>query len=356
MPATVALANTNSEDNTLAARSENHDWLQKHNETAREPDLPICDPHHHLWDQRAGATQQRYLLDEMLDDLDGGHNIVSTVFIECGAMFREDGPEAFRCVGETEFVNGIAAMAASGLYGRTRVAAGIIGTVDPRIGDATADVLDAQIAAGNGRFRGIRRGALWHASDVIRNHRTNPPEGLLLREDFRSGFKHLAPRNLTFEVWCCHEQIPDATDLAQAFPDTILILDHFGGPIGIGPYAGKADEVFADWKAKITALAACPNVMAKLGGLNMDINGYHWEDRDQPPTSAELAEATRRYFETTIELFGVDRCMFESNFPVDKLSCDYTVLWNSFKILSKGYSADERAALFHDTATRVYGL
>ena len=213
-----------------------------------EPDLPICDPHHHLWEFRKGGVQPRYLLDEILADTNGGHNIVSTVFIECGAMFKADGPEHYRCVGETEFVNGIAAMSASGAYGKTRVAAGIIGTVDPRIGDAAADVLDAQIAAGGGRFRGIRRGAFWHASPDIQNHRTNPPEGLLLRDDFRSGFKHLAPRKLSFEVWCAHTQIPDAISLARAFPDTTIVLDHFGGPIGIGPYKGKEEEVFAYWK------------------------------------------------------------------------------------------------------------
>lgn len=338
----------------MVGQSTNHAWLQQRTEAALEPELPICDPHHHLWDLRSGATQPRYLLEEMLADLAGGHNIVSTIFIECGAMFRADGPEEMKCVGETEFVNGIAAMSASGSYGPTRIAAGIIGTCDLRIGDRAADVLDAQIAAGNGRFRGIRRGALWHKSPEIRNHRTEPPEGLMLRDDFRAGFKHLAPRKLSFEVWCCHEQIPEATALAKAFPETVLILDHFGGPLGSGPYKGKADEVFADWKGKMDALAECPNVMAKLGGLNMDINGFGWEERDLPPTSAELVEATRRYFDYTIEKFGVERCMFESNFPVDKLSCDYTVLWNSFKLMTKGFSADERAALFHDTAARVY--
>src|SRR5262249_36300620 len=263
-------------------------------------EIPICDPHHHLWDSRKGTIQERYLLDEILDDVSGGHNIVSTVFIECGAMFKADGPENSRCIGETEFVNGIAAMNASGAYGKTRTGAGIIGTVDPRIGDAAADVLDAQIAASGGRFRGIRRGAFWHASPDIQNHRTNPPEHLLLQDDFRAGFKHLAPRKLSFEVWCAHTQIPDAVSLARAFPDTKIVLDQFGGPIGIGPYAGKQDEVFADWKTKIDELARCPNVFAKLGGLNMEVNGFGWEHKPKPPTSAELAAATRRYFDYTI--------------------------------------------------------
>ena len=340
----------------MVAQSKNEGWLGKLKEEALEPDLPICDPHHHLWDARPGAVQDRYLLDEILADVGGGHNIVSTVFIECGAMFKADGPEAYRCVGETEFVNGIAAMSASGNYGKSRIAAGIVGTVDLRIGDAAAGVLDAQIAAGGGRFRGIRRGAFWHQSPDIQNHRTNPPEGLLLRDDFRAGFKHLGPRKLSFEVWCAHTQIRDAVSLARAFPDTTIVLDHFGGPIGMGPYAGKQDEVFGIWKTEIDELARCPNVVAKLGGLNMEMNGFAWENRATPPTSAELAQATRRYFEHTIERFGAKRCMFESNFPVDKLSCGYTVLWNSFKRLSKGYSADERAALFHGTAARVYRL
>jgi predicted TIM-barrel fold metal-dependent hydrolase len=340
----------------VPAQARNQQWLMKTREEALEPELPIIDPHHHLWGARPGAVQERYLLDEMLEDLGGGHNIVSTVFIECGAMFKADGPEAYRCVGETEFVNGIAAMSASGGYGRTRIAAGIIGTVDLRIGDAAAGVLDAQIAAGGGRFRGIRRGAFWHASPDIGNHRTNPPEHLLLRDDFRAGFKHLAPRQLSFEVWCAHTQLPDAIGLARAFPDTTIVLDHFGGPIGIGPYAGKQDEVFAYWKTQLDELARCQNVVAKLGGLNMEVNGYAWHERPAPPTSAELAEATRRYFEYTIERFGPGRCMFESNFPVDKLSCSYTVVWNAFKRLSRGYSADERAALFYGTAARVYRL
>ena len=340
----------------MVERSTNHDWLELRTEQAIEPELPICDPHHHLWEHRDAATQQCYLLDEILEDVSGGHNIVSTVFIECGANFRPDGPEAFRCVGETEFVNEIAEKSATGDHGLTKIAAGIIGTVDLRIGDEAADVLDAQIEAGGGRFKGIRLGALWHKMPNVRNHRINPPEHMLLRDDFRIGFKHLAPRNMSFEIWCCHPQIPDATDLARAFPDTNIVLNHFGGPLGIGPYEGKQDEVFEDWKGMINELAGCPNVVAKLGGLNMDINGYGWETRDLPPSSDEHAEATRRYYEHTIEIFGPDRCMFESNFPVDKFSISYTTLWNSAKKFSKNYSASERAAMFHDTAVRIYRL
>ena len=336
--------------------STNAAWLAQITEEPLEPDLPICDPHHHLWDLRPGRVAPRYLLDEILEDLNSGHNVVSTVFIECGAMFKPDGPEALRPIGETEFVNGIAAMSASGIYGASRVAAGIVGTANLRLGDAVAEVLDAQIEAGCGRFRGIRLGGTWDRHSDIPNHRTDPPEGMFLRADFRAGFAHLGPRNLTFEAWCYHHQIPQAMDLARTFPDTTIILDHFGGPIGVGPYVGRADEVFAEWRANIDRLAACPNVVAKLGGINMEVNGFGWHEQPRPPTSQELLDATRRYYEHTIEKFGVDRCMFESNFPVDKESCSYNVLWNSFKRLTAGYSADEKAKLYHDTAARVYRL
>ena len=340
----------------MAVKATNADWLALTVEAPLEPDLPICDPHHHLWDSRSARLAPRYLLDEILEDVQSGHNVVSTVFIECGSMFKAAGPEAMRPVGETEFVNGIAAMSASGQYGPGRIAAGIVGTVNLRLGEAAAAVLDAHLVAGGGRFRGIRLGATWDASDAVPNHRTNPPQGLLLRQDFRAGFAQLAPRQLTFEAWCYYHQIPEVTDLARAFPDTTIILDHFGGPIGIGPYAGKADEVYAQWRAHIAELATCPNVVAKLGGINMEMNGFGWHERSRPPGSQELMEATRRYYEHTIERFGADRCMFESNFPVDKASCSYTVLWNSFKRLTARYSEAEKARLFHDTAARVYRL
>jgi predicted TIM-barrel fold metal-dependent hydrolase len=247
-------------------------------------------------------------------------------------------------------------MSASGINGKTRVAAGIVGPADLRLGDAVARVLDAQIAAGGGRFRGIRRAAAWDADASVPGHRTRPGPGLLLRDDFRAGFAHLAPRKLTFEAWCYHHQIPDVTALARAFGSTTIILNHFGGPLGIGPYAGKADEVYKQWRSDISELATCPNVVAKLGGINMEMNGFGWHERSRPPGSQELADATRRYYEFTIEKFGAARCMFESNFPVDKASCSYTVLWNSFKRLTSGCSQAEKAALFHDTAARVYRL
>ena len=334
----------------------NDDWLALTVEPTLEPELPICDPHHHLWDFRRGGVAPRYLLDEFLEDLACGHNVVSTVFVECGTMFNAGGPYELRPIGETEFATGIAAMSESGQYGSTRIAAGIVGTAYIELGDAVAQVLDRQIAAAGGRFRGIRQGAAWHESPNVPNHRTEPAPDMYFNPRFREGFRHLAPRGLSFEGWCYHPQIPALTDLARAFPDTTIVLDHFGSPLGVGPFAGRTDEVFAEWRRAVGPLAECPNVVAKLGGIAMEVNGFGWHERDAPPTSEMLMEATRRYYEHTIELFGVERCLFESNFPVEKVSCSYNVLWNSFKRLTAGWSAAERASLFHDTATRVYRL
>ncbi len=333
----------------------NDNWLNLVQEETLEPDLPICDPHHHLWDQRLDRVEPRYMLDEILVDLNSGHNIVSTVFVQCTAMHRADGPEAMRQVGETEFVNGIAAMSASGLYGPTRIAAGIVGTADFTLGEAVAEVLEAHVRAGGGRFRGIRQSAAWDPAGEAIASRMAPPH-LYMDAKFRAGYAQLARFNMIFEGWCYHHQIKELTDLARAFPDITIILDHFGGPLGVGPYAGKREEMLPSWRQDVTELAKCANVVAKLGGINMSINGFGWHERERPPTSQELMEATRPYYEHALEQFGVDRCMFESNYPVDKESCSYNVLWNSFKRLTAAYSADEKAKLYHDTAARVYRL
>jgi L-fuconolactonase len=330
-------------------------WLDQVQEAALEPNLPIIDPHHHLWDYPK-VESGRYLLDELLADINSGHNIVATVFVECGSMFRANGPEALKPIGETEFVQGIAAMSASGTYGKTRVAAGIVGFADLLLGARVREVMEAHIAASPNRFRGIRHAVSWHESADIRNAHSKPPQGLLLHKTFREGFAHLAPLGLSFDAWLFHTQIDELTDLAHAFPETTIVFDHFGGPLGIGPYAGKADDVFDTWCQSVNELARCPNIVAKLGGINMTLNGFAWNKRDKPPTSQQLADATRRYYLHAIERFGPSRCMFESNFPMDKLSCSYAVLWNSFKRLAENFSAAEKAALFHDTAARVYRL
>lgn len=342
----------------------NDDWLAMTPEETLEPDLPICDPHHHLWDTgydpsatfRAEQVANRYLLDEILADTASGHNVVSTVFIECASMYRASGPEHLRPVGETEFVNGIAAMSASGQYGSTRIAAAIVGFADLNLGAKVGEVLDAHVVAGGGRFRGIRHAGAWDASPDVRNSHTHPFEGMFADATFREGFAELDKRNMTFEGWCYHTQIPELTDLARAFPGVTIILDHFGGPLGVGPYEGKRDDCLPQWRKDIAELARCENVHAKLGGINMKTNGYGWHKQPKPPSSEELAAATRVFYDHCIEQFGPDRCLFESNFPVDKVSCSYNVLWNTFKRIAGGCSAAEKAAMFHDTAARVYSI
>ena len=316
-----------------------------------EPTRRICDPHHHLWD-RGG---NRYLLDELLADTSSGHNIVSTVFVECLSMYRADGPEEMKCVGETEFVQGIAAMSASGGYGPTRHAAGIVSRADLSHPNA-AKVLEAHMAASPNRFRGVRDAAGWHASPDVRNSHTSPPEHLFLRDDFRRGFAHLSHLGLSFEAWLYHPQIPELTDLARTFPQTSIILNHFGGPLGVGPYAGRQKEVFEEWTPLLDELATCPNVVAKLGGVNMPLNGLWAADRATPPDSDEIVATTRHYYEHTIDRFGPRRCMFESNFPVDKAHVGYAALWNAFKKMAAGFPEDEKDAMFHGTAATVYRL
>ncbi len=321
-------------------------------EETLEPDLPICDPHHHLWD----FPTSRYLLPELLDDIGHGHKVESTVFVECTAFYSAYASDEMKYVGETEFVTGVAAMADSGRYGATRACRGIVSRADLAQGASVGKVLDAHIRAGGGRFRGIRHAAGWDASDEVNNSHTNPPKGLYAEKKFREGFAELAKRGLTFEAWQYHTQLPDVIDLARAFPGTKIMLDHVGGPLGIGPYAGRRDEIFRDWAKNIRELAKCPNVSVKLGGLGMAVCGFNFHKRDVLPSSAELAEAWRPYLETCIEAFGASRGMFESNFPVDKVSCSYHSLWNALKRVAKGASAGDKALLFRDTAVNFYRL
>ncbi|MGI8840886.1 MAG: amidohydrolase family protein [Caulobacteraceae bacterium] len=341
-------------------------------EAILEPGLPIVDPHHHLWDRpaavaaafaasghgfaRAIADVPRYLLDELLADIGSGHNVRATVYVECGSMYRADGPPAMRPVGETQFAGGVAAMGASGLYGETRPCAGIVGHADLTLGEPVAEVLEAQIAAGGGRFRGIRHSASWDADPDVLGPLARREQGLYLQPAFRQGFARLAPLGLSFDAWLLEPQLPDLVDLARAFPETSIILDHAGTPLGIAAYAGRREERFGVWRENIRALAASPNVQVKLGGLAMPFAGFPSFMADPRATSAQLAAEWQPYIETCVEAFGAGRCMFESNFPVDIGSGDYDVLWNAFKIAAAAASPDEKAALFSGTAAKAYRL
>jgi L-fuconolactonase len=324
-------------------------WLDQRHEDILELDLPIIDAHHHLWERESG----RYLLEELRTDLGAGHNVRATVFIQCGYAYRSDGPPELRPVGETERVAAIAESAvAAGMPG---VCAGIVGYCDFRLGDRVDAVLEAHIAAGAGRFRGIRQSAGWDAA-IVSTTSALPPRGLLADPAFRSGLARLDKLGLSYECSLYHPQLPELTDLARAFPGLPILANHCGGPIRIGPYADNVEAAFAAWSAALRELAACPNVTLKLGGQAMTIRGFNWHEAPVPPSSEVLAAAWRPTMETCIETFGASRCMFESNFPVDKGMCSYAAVWNAFKRLAAACSADEKAALFHDTATQFYRL
>jgi len=337
------------QSNYLAVREA---WLNRRKEPILDPERPIIDPHHHLWDRHGW----RYLLDDLLADTNSGHNIVATVFIQARSMYRESGPVELRPVGETEFVNGVAAMSASRTYGKTRVCAGIVGHADLTLGGRVEPVLTAHIRAGGDRFRGIRHITTWDADSSIANPAYTTPQHLMADGRFREGFAVLGRLGLTFDAWLFHPQIDELTGLARAFPATPIVLNHVGGPIGIKAYADQRNEVFAHWAAAIKGLAICKNVYVKLGGLGMRVGGFGFQELPEPPSSETLADAWRPYIETCIAAFGPSRAMFESNFPVDKGSYSYAVFWNACKLLTKGASEAEKADLFSGTATRFYRL
>jgi L-fuconolactonase len=328
------------------------------------PDLPIVDCHHHLWDrsmlvsslppvihpfERIVRMVPRYLLDELLKDVRLGHNVTTTVFVECRSMYRANGPAAMQPLGEVEFVNGVAAMSASNTYGEIRACAGIVGHADLMLGDRAAAVLETQIAL-TSRFKGIRHSA---AYDRVLGPLAGRPAGLLMDTSFRKGFACLAPLGLSFDAWLLEPQLSDLIDLARAFPDTSIILDHVGTPLGIAAYAGRRHERFGAWQTSIRELARAENVTVKLGGLAMPFAGF---DVGEAQSSEQLAGLWKPYIDTCIEAFGPDRCMFESNFPVDLYTCGYAVLWNALKRTVPGASEAEKTALFSGTATRVYRL
>ena len=331
-------------------------------ETPIDPALPIVDTHHHMYDRlpekfaSLSGGRRRYLIDELLDDMNCGHNVVATIHVDADAMYRADGPDEYRVIGETEFINGQAAMSASGLYGPNRIAAGIVGATDCRLGDRVRGVLEAHIAAGGSRFRGIRQTGAWDADASIFGGMFKNGAGLYLDAAFRRGFAHLAPLGLSFDAFVLSTQLSDVANLAAAFPDTQIVLDHAGGPIGIGPYRGRLSEMFPAWKRGIEAIARRPNVAVKLGGLGSFINGFPTFGAQPPASSEALAADWRPYVESCITAFGAERCMFESNYPVDSGAGSYGTIVNAYKRLTGVCSAAERSAIFSGTAIEIYRL
>ena len=325
------------------------DWLALRQEAALDPDVAIVDPHHHVWD-RGGHT---YLPAQFLADAGGGHKLVSTVYVECQSRYRSTGPEHLRPVGETEYV--VSMLAQSAPASGTRLCAGMLAYADLSLGDAVDEVLDAHALAAQGRFKGVRYATAWDADPAI--HRAYPTRAGMLREaPVQAGARRLAARGLSVDLWLYFHQLEDAAVLARACPDLPIIINHCGGPLGIGPYAGRRDEVFARWRAAIQIFQTLDNVALKFGGLAMGAAGFAWRAQPVPPASEELARAWQPYFDVCVDTFGPRRCMFESNFPVDRTGCTYTSLWNAFKRLVSPLAQSERQAMLSATARRVYGV
>jgi L-fuconolactonase len=326
------------------------EWLAQRREEIIEPELRIVDPHHHVLD----LPRNRYMFDDVLADFRSGHNVVASVHVQAHSMYRADGPEEMKPVGETEFINGVAAQSASGLYGPLRMCAGIVGTTNILLGDAVEPVLEAHMAAGGGRFRGIRPSLAWHESDQIRV--LDIPPHLLMRKEARAAIACIDKLNLSLDTWVFFTQLDEVVDVCRSFPGLTVIVNHAGGPVGIGPYAGKREEMFRVWRQKIEALAQCPNAVIKLGGLAMRYGGFEFNKLPAPPSSDLLVGKWQSFIDVCIENFGPRRCMFESNFPIDRGMCNYHVLWNAYKKMAKGYSSEEKDYLFAKTAANTYKL
>jgi L-fuconolactonase len=320
-----------------------------------DPELPIVDAHHHLYDR----PNLRYLLEDYLADAGAGHNVVASVYVETREMARPDGPEVLRPLGEVEFANGVAAVSASGRYGSCRVAAAIVGYADLTQGDQVAELLDRSLGCAPERFRGVRMVTLESTDTSWLRFVIMPlsqASGVLASTKFREGFRHLAPRGLSFDASVFHTQLGEVADLARSFPDTVILLEHMGIALGLDMDERGRAGVFEDWRSALRELARNPNVVCKIGGLGMPFWGLGLENRTSAIGSAELACLWQPYVETAIEAFGVGRCLMQSNYPPDGRSCGYVPLWNALKLITQAYSDAERLALFRDTAARAYRL
>jgi predicted TIM-barrel fold metal-dependent hydrolase len=329
-------------------RPERAAWLALVNEDALEPEQPICDPHHHLWDH----PNERYLVEELQADTGAGHNVVTTVYVDCMSGYRTDGPEVMRPVGETEWAR---QQAEASERRDGSVIAAIVSYADLRLGTAAEEPLAAHVEAGDGRFRGIRHATANDPDPTIRGNHTGSAPGTMTTPAFHDGLRVMADMGLTFDAWLYHPQLPELAAAANDVPGVTIVLDHLGGPLGIGRHSDR-ETALKEWRAALAEVATCPNVYLKVGGIGMPIYGIAWHERDRPPTSEELAAAWGDDIRFAIDAFGPQRCMFESNFPVDRRGCSYTVLWNAFKRIAAGYTADEKQWLFHDAAATAYRL
>jgi predicted TIM-barrel fold metal-dependent hydrolase len=328
-------------------------WLAQVQESPVDPAQEIIDPHHHLWADMMGDT---YNVDELARDTGAGHNVVGTVFMECGTAYRDTGPEHEKSLGETEYVLAQAKRSEELKLGAPIL--GMVGRVDLRDAEHLEDALSQQMDLAGPFFKGIRHAGA-SARDTDRDDMLIPgdaPAELYRIPDFIAGVRRLGALGLSYDTWQYHFQLPDFITLAKACPNTVMVLDHFSTPLGVGSFAGQHAEIFPEWQQRMRELAGCPNVYLKLGGLAMPDNGFAWHLAEHPPTSDELLAAQGDWYRHALDCFGPERCMFESNFPVDRMSLPYTVYYNAMQKLVRDYSQQEKDALFADTARKVYRL
>ena len=345
----------------MSAYTVDLDWLKRIREDVIDPEQRIIDPHHHLWPKTTeGSTNVKrlrlynYMLEDFWEDTSSGHNVTDSVYIECSEFFWSSEKEHLNPVGETEHIKGLAQLSQKNST-KTSIS-GIIGHANLLLGKDVNEVLERHIDIGGNLFKGIRHAGSWDPSEKINNSHHNPPRDMYLMKTFGEGVKALRNKSLVFEAWQYHHQLTQVVHLARNNPDLVIVLDHFSGPLGVGSYATKKEEVYDNWKKDLKELSRCDNVFAKLGGLAMPVNGLGFETNPNPPTSNEFMSLQRQFYLTTIDFFGTERCMFESNFPVDKYSVSYHVLWNAFKNLVKDFSQTEKDHLFFKTASNVYNI
>ena len=331
-------------------------WLAQVVEEILDPNRAIIDPHHHLWKKRFNRD---YLLPELWSDTGSGHNIVKTVFIECRAFYRREGKEYLKPVGETATIAALAAESQTNTSGKAYIA-GIVAhsnlTLAGESREKLLKALDQHRLASNGLLRGIRHSAAHdHRPEDLFIVGSAPPH-LHRKKAFHEGLRIIAEQGLTYDTWHYHHQNLDFLNLARAVPECTMVLDHFGTPLGIGIYKNCSDEIFQQWKQEIRDISQCPNVYAKLGGLAMPDNGFGWHLQSRPPSSDEFIKEQQKYYMHAIECFSPERCMFESNFPVDRLSISYHVLFNAYKKMVADFSEEQKHAMFYGTAEKVYSL
>lgn len=314
------------------------------------PHLPVVDSHMHLWD-RIGFD---YFASEFLADVADGHDVRSSVYVECGMAYDAFSPDPMLAVDETRYA---VKQAALGQGHTHKLAEGILGAANLLLGDEIQPVLEAHVEAAQGRFRGVRFRVAFDADPEAGYHESGYlNENVLHRPELLASARILARMGLTLELWGFHPQLADVKAFARKVPEVQIVLNHVGGPLGVGRYADMRKQVFAEWSQGMRALADEANVMVKLSGLGISRLGLRQAGGQAHTTSDQLVAAWGPFVRHCVETFGPDRSIFGSNFPVDRATASYRTLLNAYKKMLLDLSDDELRAVFAENARRTYRL